>query len=687
MKQLKLGTKLLIGGLLTVAIPIIVIGVVAVYQSTQSITEVARNGMGNTSQSLARGLDNAFHEQLVMVRNISYSNGAIAAAEKVAREGAKKSQKEILLAQRELSKIKGSVAEHLSSIMLVGKNGITYASSDNGKMNGVDVSGRDYLNEALKGKANVGSVVISRATGRVVCTAACPIYSSTGKEITGVAVMGMEIKYLTDTVDEIRVSKSGYAYLVDKSGLYITHPVKEKILKENISTMKGMETMVAESGGGKSGFIEYIRDGIHRTATFAPVPITGWTVVNSVPADELYASAYLTRNVIVFIGAISLIFASLLFFFFARSLTRPLVDLVGSAEKIAAGDMAVEVTAQNRQDEIGDLARAFTMMVQSLKDKAQIAQKIAGGDLTVEAAPLSDADALGNAFSTMVAKNRQQIQEIMEGVNVLAASGSEIMASVSQLTSGAAETSTAVSETTTTVEEVKQTTDVSSQKAKHVAELGQKSVEISRTGLKSIEDTINGMNRIKEQVESIADMVVRLSEQSQAIGEIIATVNDLAEQSNLLAVNASIEAAKAGEQGKGFAVVAQEIRSLAAQSKQATTQVRNILFDVQKAISSAVMATELGSKAVEEGVRLSTQAGETIDVLAESVTESTNAAIQIAASSQQQLIGMDQVASAMENIREAALQMASSTKQTERAAHDLHNLGSRLQEIVKFYKV
>ena len=355
--------------------------------------------------------------------------------------------------------------------------------------------------------------------------------------------------------------------------------------------------------------------------------------------------------------------------------------------EIAAGDMAVEVTAQNRRDEIGDLARAFTRMIQSLKDKAQIAQKIAGGDLTVEAAPLSDADALGNAFSTMVAKNRQQIHEIMEGVNVLASSGSEIMASVSQLTSGAAETSTAVSETTTTVEEVKQTTEVSSQKAKHVAELGRNSVEISRTGLKSIEDTINGMNRIKEQVESIADMVVRLSEQSQAIGEIIATVNDLAEQSNLLAVNASIEAAKAGEQGKGFAVVAQEIRSLAAQSKQATTQVRNILFDVQKAISSAVMATELGSRAVEEGVKLSTQAGDAIDVLAQSVTESTNAAIQIAASSQQQLIGMDQVVSAMGNIREAALQMASSTKQTEKSAHDLHNLGQRLQEIVKFYRV
>jgi methyl-accepting chemotaxis protein len=245
-----------------------------------------------------------------------------------------------------------------------------------------------------------------------------------------------------------------------------------------------------------------------------------------------------------------------------------------------------------------------------------------------------------------------------------------------------------VSETTTTVEEVKQTAEMTNQKAKRVSDLGQKNAEISQAGLKSIEDTINGMNRIREQMGSIADMVVRLSEQSQAIGEIIATVNDIAEQSNLLAVNASIEAAKAGEQGKGFAVVAQEIRSLAAQSKQATTQVRNILFDVQKAIGSAVMATEQGSKAVEEGVKLSTQAGEAIDILAESVVkEATNAAIQIVASSQQQLIGMDQVVSAMENIRESSFQMASSTKQTEKAAHDLHNLGQRLQEIVKGYKV
>ena len=501
-------------------------------------------------------------------------------------------------------------------------------------------------------------------------------------------MMALELKFFSDILDKVKIGKTGFAYIVDQKGIYVHYPVKENILKININDIKGLEPLAKAIAQGKSGIVEYERDGIRKVAAAAAIPATGWSVVASIFTEELYAPARFTRNVIVSIGVIFLILASVLFFFFARSLTLPLIDLVGAAEKIAAGNMAVEVTKQNRQDEIGTLARAFTQMINSLKDKAQIAQKIAGGDLTVEAVPLSDADALGNAFSTMVAKNRQQILEILEGVNVLASAGSEIMASVSQLTSGAAETATAVSETTITVEEVKQTAEMTHQKAKRVSELGQKNAEISQTGLKSIEDTINGMNRIKEQMDSIADMVVRLSEQSQAIGEIIATVNDIAEQSNLLAVNASIEAAKAGEQGKGFAVVAQEIRSLAAQSKQATMQVRNILFDVQKAISSAVMATEQGSKAVDEGVRLSTQAGESIEILVESVVaEATNAAIQIAASSQQQLIGMDQVVSAMENIRESSIQTASSTKQTEQSAHDLHNLGERLQEIVKFYKV
>jgi methyl-accepting chemotaxis protein len=278
--------------------------------------------------------------------------------------------------------------------------------------------------------------------------------------------------------------------------------------------------------------------------------------------------------------------------------------------------------------------------------------------------------------------SRTITRQLRESIAQIASSSSEILATTTQVASGAAETAAAVSETTATVEEVKQTAQLASQKARLVSDSAQKASQVSQSGRKSVEETIQGMNRIQEQMESVAESIVRLSEQSQAIGEIIATVNDLAEQSNLLAVNAAIEAARAGEQGKGFAVVAQEVKSLAEQSRQATGQVRTILGDIQKATSAAVLATEQGNKAVEAGVRQTGETGEAIRLLAESIHEAAQAATQIAASSQQQMVGMDQVALAMENIRQASMQNVSGAKQAEVAAQGLHELGQKLGDLI-----
>jgi methyl-accepting chemotaxis protein len=278
---------------------------------------------------------------------------------------------------------------------------------------------------------------------------------------------------------------------------------------------------------------------------------------------------------------------------------------------------------------------------------------------------------------------RSITRQLRDAISQLSTSSGEIVAMTTQVASGATETATAVSETTTTVEEVKQTSQVANQKAKYVSETAQRSAQVSKAGKASVDDTIEGMSHIKTQTDSIAHSIVTLSEQSQAIGEIIATVNELAEQSNMLAVNAAIEAAKAGEQGKGFAVVAQEVKSLAEQSKQATVQVRAILSDIQKATHAAVMATEQGSKAVESAVKQSSSTGEAIRGLTDSIAEAAQAATQIAASSQQQLVGMDQVAIAMENIKQASTQNVAATKQAEEAAKNLNQLGHRLRSLIE----
>ena len=271
---------------------------------------------------------------------------------------------------------------------------------------------------------------------------------------------------------------------------------------------------------------------------------------------------------------------------------------------------------------------------------------------------------------------------LTEGANTISASISELSATAGQLAATSAETSSSVSEVTATVEEVKQTSELSNEKAGFVADKAEQTLMVSEAGKDASIKTGEGISAIKEEMTYIADSIMKLSEQTQSIGEIINSVNDIADQSNLLSVNASIEAAKAGEYGKGFAVVAQEVKSLADQSKESTDQVRTILNDIQKATGNAVMATERGTKAVEKGVDLVAQSGDSIQSLADGIEESAQSTTQIAASSQQQLVGMDQLAQAMESIKEASMQNVDGAKQLEEAIKGLEDLGRNLKAIV-----
>ncbi|MDX1755519.1 MAG: methyl-accepting chemotaxis protein [Marinobacter sp.] len=385
-------------------------------------------------------------------------------------------------------------------------------------------------------------------------------------------------------------------------------------------------------------------------------------------------------------GTGSLVLIVVLIWLTTRAIARPLGQLTQWADRIADGDLMAESSLEERRDEVGALGLAFGRMGDYLRELAEKAEQIAQGDLTVVVTPRSPQDVLGNTFNSMVANLQQLAAELQEGTSVLATSSQEILSSTSQVSSSAQETATSISEITTTVEEVKQTASVASQKAKHVTDAAQRTVKVSQEGRQSVESFIQSMAGIREQMQAVADSIVRLSEQSQAIGDIVASVSDLAEQSNLLGVNASIEAVKAGEHGKGFSVVAQEVKTLAAQSRQATAQVRTILMDIQKAMSKAVMVVEQSDKSVEVGFQQVKASGETIRALEASIDESSGAALQIASSSQQQLVGMDQIAVAMENIKQASQDNVEGTRQSEQAARNLTELGQRLKERVAQFK-
>lgn len=404
----------------------------------------------------------------------------------------------------------------------------------------------------------------------------------------------------------------------------------------------------------------------------------------SLVADRNAETAQLTILLGTLAGLLCAIAAGVLI---TRNIAPPLARLTAVAQGVSEGDLEIALHQDERQDEVGVLSRAFGHMLAFLRVMASSADRIATGDLRTVVNPISDRDMLGTAFSRMTTNLRGQMGELLEGATTLGSASSQIVASTSQLAAGATESATAVSETTTTVEEVRQTAQLANQKAKTVSDSAQRVAEFTNTGRAATEQMAAGMTRIQQQMEVIAGSMMRLGEQGQAIGQIIATVEDLAAQSNLLAVNASIEAAKAGEQGKGFGVVAQEIKAMAEQSRHATNEVRTLLGEIQKATAAAVMATEQGAKAVAAGTQQSEAARNSIQALAGSVSEAAQAATQIAASSQQQLIGMDQVAAAMDSIKQASAQNVASARQLETAARNLEGLGQQLRTMGARYAV
>jgi methyl-accepting chemotaxis protein len=339
---------------------------------------------------------------------------------------------------------------------------------------------------------------------------------------------------------------------------------------------------------------------------------------------------------------------ALLAWLLSRHIAQPLARLTNLAEQIGRGEIPRELPGHARQDEVGRLGQAFVNMSQYL---------------------------------------RELVQELDESISVVASASEEIIAVTTQVAASTQETATAISEIATTVEEVKQTAVLAGNKSQSVSESTERTRQVAQSGRQSVEETLRGMGLIREQMQAVAESIMRLGEQSQTIGEIVASVNDLAEQSNLLGVNASIEAVKAGEAGKGFSVVAQEVKTLADQSKQATAQVRGILGDIQKAMTKAVILAEEGSKSVEGGYQRAQVSGEAIRTLGSSVEESSEIALQIAATSQQQMIGMDQIGSAMENIRQASQDNVAGARQVDMAARNLHQLGLKLKGLAARFKL
>ena len=391
----------------------------------------------------------------------------------------------------------------------------------------------------------------------------------------------------------------------------------------------------------------------------------------------------------------------------SRSIAQRVGSLAATARAVRDGDLQRRANLGG-SDEISELAadvdemtsemanriarerKAQEELAATVKSYGAFVDRVARGELTAVLDADTEEGELGRLrenLGAMARSLRTMTVRTHEAVNALATATAEIMTTTQEHSASAAESAAAVTETVATVEEVAQTSRHAAERAREVSVASRKSVEVSDAGRDAAERAIGAMTKVREQVSTIAERILALSDQAQAVGQIITTVNELAEQSNLVALNAAIEAARAGEAGRAFSVVAAEIRALAEQSKRATADVRTILGDVQKSTTSAVLATEEGDRAVSGAVERVREAGTRFDELAAVIAEASEAASQILDATQQQATGVAQISQAMQSINLATSQTVEGTRQTERAARGLNDLSGRLRDAVSQYRV
>ncbi len=365
--------------------------------------------------------------------------------------------------------------------------------------------------------------------------------------------------------------------------------------------------------------------------------------------------------------------------------TRPVSEAVLVtwllAALVAGAVLGMVVNAVNRRE-----------MSQNLDQYVSTLARIAAGDLRqrLDVAALDTATDegrllydLGLNINNVLDRVQSITREIQQALKRVDDDTQAILGATSRQIAMANEQDAVVTETTATVNEVRATVTETAERAQSVAETAQVSVDVSRAGTEAVTEAVAGMELIRRRVEDIADNILVLSEHTQQIGEIIATVNSLADQSKMLALNASVEAARAGEEGKGFAVVALEVRNLADQNRDATVQVREILSEIQRATNAAVMVTEEGSKGVDAGQLLVNRAGESIRDLSHAIEEAATAAMQIAASTRQQTIGMDQLTQAMRTIKHSTAEMVTSTMQVEASIQRLRRVTDSVNQLLE----
>lgn len=599
------------------------------------------------------------------------------------------------------------------SLSLYALDGSTVYRTDHSSIN---VAERSYFLDALNKETVIADPVLSKASGNIVFVVASPVIEN-GK-VVGVVAGSIPTIVFTEIIGAQNLG-GGDGFLVNKDGYLITpsNHTEELIEKEIILERSELELLpdsaaVKEILAGNEGVQQYV-DVLGNKVIGAYVLIEGssWGLVVEHRTSEILKQVTDLRNLIIAIIILSIVVVTVLANLLISSIIKPLLIVKKESDDLSKGILLRDMSQKEmdivslRKDEIGDIGKSFGELIQYLQSMGYAANAIAGNDLSISVEPNSEKDELGVAFKQMITSLREIVGQVTENANNLSESAAQlsnaasqagdatnqIAVTIQQVAKGTQNQAAAVTKTASSVNQMvvaiegvakgaqdqsnsvskasmvsEQINNAIQQVADNIATVtgdSHKAAEAARKGSETVKITLAGMESIKEKVGISAEKVQEMGKRSEQISTIVATIEEIASQTNLLALNAAIEAARAGEHGKGFAVVADEVRKLAERSTSSTKEIDIMLNGIVETVSEAVTAMQSGTMEVESGVENANEAGK---ALAEILTasEAVNAQATLAATASDQMrLAAEQLIEAVDSVSAVVEENTASTEE------------------------
>ena len=526
-------------------------------------------------------------------------------------------------------------------------------------LRGREVGDREWLQAARRGETWVGSPAMQDLTGRIGMPIAFPLQASFDRsKPVGVLVGMLDWPKVVSILHGVRVmpegqDERGYLVLINAKNVILGAPPfltdwEPGKTRLNSLGLEGLDAIVNGSTG--SGTLE-VRDATYlagyATTERRPYLPDLWRTVLLMRTDVAFAPL---SNLLWTICVLSVLLAGLAAagsLYWATQFSRPIMSLVPFLKSVAAGDLSNGFSV-SRRDELGMLA---------------------------------------DAANDMAAQLRKLLQDLQQASIQITGASTQVLTAAEEHASGSVEQAASIAQVTATMEELTNTAKQIALSATSVEKIADDSAQAAHAGYESVGEALEAMEKIRRRVADISGKTLLLGERSQRISEVLNLIKDIAGEIHLLAVNAAIESAAAGEHGKRFAVVASEVRRLAERTRESAEEIKGIVGEIQSATNTSVLATEQGVKEVENGVSLATRARGSLEQIIQMVDRTTQAIRQITFATQQQQSASEQIVQTMREVAEVTKQTAAGMKQSASSVSDLNGLADQFKLRIREFRL